>query len=42
LDANGTVLEQQRYLPFGKPHEPQGYATIGLTDYNPQQLLSVR
>lgn len=42
LDANGTVLEQQRYLPFGKPHEPQGYATIGLTDYDPQQLLSVR
>ncbi len=33
MDATGTILEQQRYLPFGEPRPLQNFTTISLTDY---------
>ncbi len=33
LDANGGILEQQRYYPFGQPRPLQNYTTISLTDF---------
>jgi RHS repeat-associated protein len=33
LSATGTILEQQRYLPFGQPRSMAPYATISSTDF---------
>jgi RHS repeat-associated protein len=32
-DDSGTLITQQRYLPFGGMRELSGYSTSGLTDY---------
>jgi RHS repeat-associated protein len=32
-DDSGTLITQQRYLPFGGMRELSGYSTTGLTDY---------
>lgn len=33
LDASGTILEQQRYLPFGAPRTMPPYASVTSTDF---------
>jgi RHS repeat-associated protein len=33
LDGNGTILEQQRYLPFGQPRVMPPYASVTSTDF---------
>ncbi|HSO13064.1 MAG TPA: RHS repeat-associated core domain-containing protein, partial [Anaerolineales bacterium] len=33
LDSNGTILEGQRYLPFGAPRTMPPYATVASTDF---------
>jgi hypothetical protein len=33
LDSNGTILEQQRYLPFGAPRTMPPYASVTSTDF---------
>ncbi|HLO29291.1 MAG TPA: hypothetical protein VK249_09160 [Anaerolineales bacterium] len=33
LDANGAILEQQRYLPFGQARVMPTYAAIASTDF---------